>query len=548
MEIQPLIESACLRCHCEERAEAGLRLDSLDAALRGGESGAALVPGSPEQSPLYTSTILTEDDAGVMPPEEPLLAKLQTERLRQWIAEGAAWPQDVALNVQTRIDFEKHIRPILESRCLTCHSAENSEGDYDLTTRSSALETGSEPPSIKPFRPLESTLFTRTKLEQDDDLLMPPKNSGGPLPAGEIELLRLWISQGAIWPAKVNLHPIEKPAVDDASPDNMELVGKIRALVVERSPEKVAADMADYSSNVPKTGAPYQMVALEGGEFLMGSPAQEAHRLENEGPQVRVRVDPFWIGKFEVTWDEYEPFMVTQVDRRKDGSRLDYDPKTHTIVDAVSGPTKPYMEMSFGMGQKGFPAISMTQHAANKYCEWLSAQTGHFYRLPTEAEWEYACRAGSDAAYSFGDDPASMDEFAWYYDNSDERYHKVGTKQANAWGLHDMHGNVMEWTADQYFDDYFSRIAGATNNPYLRPTKLYPRSVRGSGWDDDPERLRAAARRGSDAAWKQQDPQLPKSVWYHTDAKQLGFRIVRPLKIPTAEEMHFFWNSATGSR
>ncbi len=85
-------------------------------------------------------------------------------------------------------------------------------------------------------------------------------------------------------------------------------------------------------------------------------------------------------------------------------------------------------------------------------------------------------------------------------------------------------------------------------NPYLRPETLYPRSVRGGGWDDDPENLRSAARRGSDAAWKAQDPQLPKSIWYHTDARWLGFRIVRPLEIPTSEEMYFYWNSAVGKR
>src|SRR5690606_20266223 len=117
-----------------------------------------------------------------------------------------------------------------------------------------------------------------------------------------------------------------------------------------------------------------------------GSPAGESNRQENEGPQVKVTVSPFWIGTFEVTWDEYEPYMITQADRRKNGSRRDYDSAKHTLVDAVSQPTPPYTEMSFGMGQKGFPAISMTQHAANKYCQWLSAQTGRFYRLPTEAE------------------------------------------------------------------------------------------------------------------------------------------------------------------
>jgi len=327
-----------------------------------------------------------------------------------------------------------------------------------------------------------------------------------------------------------------------ASPDNDELIKKIRAEIVKKS--ATGKPFKDYAAKVPQTGAAYEMVAIQGGEFLMGSPDTESRREKQEGPQVKVKVSPFWIGKYEVTWDEYEPFMITQVDREKDGSRIDFDPKKHGLVEAVSQPTKPYTEMSFGMGQRGYPAISMTQHAANKYCQWLSAQTGHFYRLPTEAEWEYACRAGTTTAYSFGDDPAKLGEYAWYYENSEEKYQLVGKKKPNPWGLYDMHGNVMEWTADEYVPDYFSRIKKIATNPFIKPAKLYPRSVRGGGWDDDPEQLRSAYRRGSDANWKVQDPQLPKSIWYHTDAQWLGFRLVRPLEVPPAKAMNFYWNSA----
>jgi formylglycine-generating enzyme required for sulfatase activity len=388
-------------------------------------------------------------------------------------------------------------------------------------------------------------------LGQDEVEVMPPKEQGGPLDEELTERIRLWIAQGAIWPDGVTLTQRAKIEQPTDTPDTMELVRKIHALIVEKSQVGSEAEMEDYKAEVPLTGAAYEMVAIPGGELVMGSPESEANRRENEGPQVRVAVDPFWMGKYEVTWDEYEPFMITLVDRAKHGARRDYDPSVHTIVDAVSQPTPPYMEMSFGMGQSGYPAISMTQHAANKYCQWLSAQTGHFYRLPTEAEWEYACRGGTTTAYSFGDDPAQIDEYAWYYENALDKYQKVGKKKPNPWGLHDMHGNVMEWTADQFAEDYFLRIArgeGPVRNPFLRPESLYPRSVRGGGWDDDPENLRSAARRGSDPAWKQQDPQLPKSIWYHTDAQWLGLRIVRPLEIPSPEEMYFYWNSASGKR
>jgi formylglycine-generating enzyme required for sulfatase activity len=336
-----------------------------------------------------------------------------------------------------------------------------------------------------------------------------------------------------------------KPPGAMPSPDTMQLVQEIHARIVDASKGVDQESMRQYSAQVPQTNAPYHMVALKGGDFLMGSPADEQGRQENEGPQQSVEVSPFWIGKFEVTWDEYEPFMITSIDRYKNGARKDYDPKQHTIVDAVTAPTAPYTEMSFGMGQYGFPAISMTQHAANKYCQWLSAQTGHFYRLPTEAEWEYACRAGTTTKYSFGNDPAELDSHAWYVANSGNKYQKIGTKLANPWGLHDMHGNVAEWTADQFVPDYFQRIAESPANPFIRPKTLYPRTVRGGGWSDDPILLRSAFRKGSEPMWQQQDPQLPKSIWYLTDAPWLGFRIVRPLKVPSVEEMHFYWNSSS---
>lgn len=335
----------------------------------------------------------------------------------------------------------------------------------------------------------------------------------------------------------------EAPRRVIVSCDNAELIQKIHASIVEKSGDKTATPHENYRETILATGAEFDMIAIPGGTFVLGAEEGNEDAEANEKPAVEVTVSPFWMGRCEVTWDEYEPFMITQVDRAKHGARIDYDAAVHTDVDGISQPTPPYTEMSFGMGQSGFPAISMTHHAANKYCQWLSAQTGHFYRLPTEAEWEYACRAGTTTPYSFGDD--DIDDYAWYYDNADDKYQPVGTKKPNPWGLFDMHGNVAEWVADAFEEDHRGIAAGA-NDPWIVPKTLYPRCVRGGSWDDDPEMLRSTARRGSDSTWKDQDPQLPRSMWYHTDAQWLGFRVVRPLEVPDASTIDAFWNSATG--
>ena len=279
---------------------------------------------------------------------------------------------------------------------------------------------------------------------------------------------------------------------------------------------------------------------------MMGSPAAEKDRFDDEGPQHKVKIEPFWMGKFEVTWDMYEPFMITATPRNKDGSPVkipaDADP-----VDIISCPTAPYTEMSFGMGLDGYPAISMTQHAANKFCQWLSAQTGHFYRLPTEAEWEYACRAGSTGPFHC--DEKELTKYAVFETNPDNPvlagYARVGTKLPNKWGLHDMHGNVMEWCLDQYVPDAYGARSGSGNvviAPLTAPTTLYPRVARGGSWYDPASDVRSARRWASEEGWKNQDPQLPKSIWYHTDALWLGFRLVRPLKVPDAQKMDNLWN------
>jgi formylglycine-generating enzyme required for sulfatase activity len=294
------------------------------------------------------------------------------------------------------------------------------------------------------------------------------------------------------------------------------------AMAIFGSAATLAVD-ENYTTVIPGTTVSYSMVAIPAGSFLIGSPTREKNRRNDEGPQITVTVPAFWMGAREVTWNEYELFMF---------------PKEPPAADATTHPTKPYVEMSFGMGRDGYPAISMTQHAANKYCQWLSAKTGHFYRLPTEAEWEYAARAGTTTAYSFGDSPAKLKDYAVF--NSD-RYAKVGSKKPNPWGLYDMHGNVLEWTLDQYSIAGYAQLAAQL--PWIVSVTPYPHSVRGGSWADTAAQLRSAARRGSEANWKRLDPQRPKSIWYHTNAPWIGFRIVRPAIAPSTEEMHRYWNN-----
>ena len=288
-----------------------------------------------------------------------------------------------------------------------------------------------------------------------------------------------------------------------------------------------------YSQQIEGTKLAFDMQAIPGGDFSMGSKNGNA----DEQPVHKVKLDPFWMSKFEVIWDIYEPFLY------KDYEVSNSLTKVSEQVDAVTRPTKPYLDMTFGMGKQNHPALAMTQYNAIQFCKWLYVRTGVFYRLPTEAEWEYACRAGSKDEYTFGNDPNNLDEYAWYVSNSDKKTHQVGQKKANAWGLHDMHGNVAEWVYDQYEPGFYASFAKAeVKNPVAVATKLYPLAVRGGSYEDQAKALRSAARMASDPAWKQIDPQIPKSNWWFPEAPFVGIRLVRPLNTPTKAEIDAYYN------
>ena len=297
-------------------------------------------------------------------------------------------------------------------------------------------------------------------------------------------------------------------------------------------------DFSNYNQKIGGVDYGLDMILINGCNFKMGSPSYEANRIADEGPVHEVYIDSFWMGKFEITWDIFHLFMSREIDKNQASSNINNE--VNLEVDAVSAATTPYVEMSFGMGTDGYPAISMTQLSASKFCEWLSAMTGNYYRLPTEAEWEYACRAGSDTPYSF-EDENQISDYAWYDENSDGKYHKVGEKKPNPWGLHDMHGNVSEWTLDQYKPTIYQRSDTEVSNPFENATKLYPRVARGGSFMDRSYRLRSSARLASNKKWKKQDPQIPRSVWWHTDAQFLGFRVIRPYKTPTIQEQNKYW-------
>ena len=285
-------------------------------------------------------------------------------------------------------------------------------------------------------------------------------------------------------------------------------------------------EMKPYSESLPGTNLKFEMVPIPGGTFIMGSPTNQRGRQPDEGPQHKVSIHPFWMEKTEMTWEVFDRFAFNR-------DPVPAAAASGNAPDAVTRPTPPYSDPTFGFGRKGHPIISVSHHAAMEFCRWLSARTGKTYRLPTEAEWEYACRAGTKTAYSFGAVPIKLAEHAWFRLNSEDSPHAVALKKPNPWGLHDMHGNVAEWCLDLYDKDYYKTFDPLVpaEVPVLIPrSQHYPHVVRGGSWDDDGLALRSAARSASGLGWNRQDPQRPQSIWWLTDATHVGFRVVRPLK------------------
>ena len=310
----------------------------------------------------------------------------------------------------------------------------------------------------------------------------------------------------------------------------------VEAVSPEESVKTVENADTGYRETVTGTDVSFDMVLLPEGSFAMGSPDAEADRNTDEGPVHKVALGAFYMGRHEVTWALFSLFF-----KQNEALFKDLEANGSGAIDAITRPSPPYEDPSYGMGKDDFPAVSMSAYSALVFCKWLSTLTGRFYRLPTEAEWEYAARAGTATAYSFGDDSTDLDKYAVYYKNSGNKYARVGSKLPNGWGLYDMHGNVAEWTLDEYKADAYKKAADT--DPWVVPKVIHPRVYRGGSWDDDANKLRSAARTASTLKLQKRDPQIPKSFWWFTDSNFVGFRLVSPKRQPTPEEQKAFWQT-----
>ena len=298
----------------------------------------------------------------------------------------------------------------------------------------------------------------------------------------------------------------------------------------------------NFTEKIPGTNISFRMVAIPEGSFTIGSPADEKFRNEDEA-QKSVKISQFWMGEIEVSWDEYWAFYAETMSEGRTAPALVYANNSDPNVDAVSGPTPPFGLPDQGWGGGERPAITMTHYAAQTYCQWLSKKTGKKYRLPTEAEWEYAARGGTTTPYFFEGEPgkfsntgfwrflfdadtAVINTFAIYKNNSKNRTAEPARVAANPFGLKNMLGNVMEYCADIYRADAYSQWAEGELNPWVRDGgEEYV--VRGGGYADDAAALRCAARSHTEHdKWLKTDPQQPKSIWWYSDVKAIGFRVV----------------------
>jgi len=226
---------------------------------------------------------------------------------------------------------------------------------------------------------------------------------------------------------------------------------------------------------------------ISAGKFIMGTPDNEPGRRKNEGPQHEVTITkPFYMGKYEVKVSEFREFVRAtgyKTEAEKTGGAFirekDYRGKREGI----------YWDNPGFSQNDNHPVTCVSWNDVMEFCKWLTIKTGHFYRLPTEAEWEYACRAGNQKAFSFGSDAKALGTYAWYRDNAGGMTHPGGQKEPNAWGLYDMHGNVREICQDRYRDYSSESVVDPVG-----PDSGQQRMWRGGTWGATPADCRCGER------------------------------------------------------
>jgi formylglycine-generating enzyme len=305
------------------------------------------------------------------------------------------------------------------------------------------------------------------------------------------------------------------------------------------SPATVTA-FEDFSEKIPGTTVSFNMKAIDGGQFKMGSPANEPYRQPDEGPVREVEIKSFWMAEVEVTWNEYLAFFnATSSQGRKEA-----DSERDEEVDGISGATPPWGAPDQGWGMGTRPAITMTHHAAETYCRWLSSVTGKKYRLPTEAEWEYAARGGTSGAYFFegspkdferdglwnklfGPDTAVINSYVIYQENSPYRTQPPLLVDPNPFGLKNMLGNVAEFCLDYYDPQVYGKYPqGVVKNP-RGPREGLEHVIRGGSFKNSAKDLRIARRDFTRTKeWLETDPQIPKSIWWYSDCNFVGLRVI----------------------
>lgn len=295
----------------------------------------------------------------------------------------------------------------------------------------------------------------------------------------------------------------------------------------------------DFTETIPGTSVSFKMVAIPGGSFKMGSPGDEPMRKSDEGPVHKVKVSPFWMAEIEVSWDEYLAFFrATSSQGRTEGQAV-----KNKNIDAISGATPPWGAPDQGWGKGKRPAITMSWYAANTYCRWLSKVTGKKYRLPTESEWEYACRGGTETPYFFEANPKKLTSEGFlrkifkpdtavissrvvYKVNSFSKTKEPSDVMANPFGLKNMSGNVAEFCLDYYSASAYEADSVEFVNPG-GPLKGQEHVIRGGSFRSDASDVRSASRDFTKTkTWLVTDPQMPKSIWWYSDCIDVGFRVV----------------------